>query len=106
MNTFSVRSDGSLAPPPLAGTILPGITRDSILKLAQRAGRRVEERPVSIVEWRPGSASRPIRQAFDCGTAAVITPIGTVSSPDGEFTVADDGSCDLTIAPPQDLADI
>src|SRR4051812_41952011 len=46
MNIVFVLDDGSLVPPPLTGTILPGITRDSILKLAGRAGRKVEERKV------------------------------------------------------------
>ena len=81
MNIFFVIDDGSLVTPPLTGTILPGITRDSVIKLAQRAGRRVEERPVSFDEWREGAASGRIREVFACGTAAVITPIGTVQSP-------------------------
>jgi branched-chain amino acid aminotransferase len=105
MNVMFVMDDGSLVTPPL-GTILPGITRDSIIKLAGRDGRRVEERPVSIDEWRAGAASGRIREAFACGTAAVITPIGTVRSPDGEFTVADGGSGEVTMALRQQLADI
>jgi branched-chain amino acid aminotransferase len=105
MNIIFVMDDGSLVTPRL-GTILPGITRDSIIKLAERAGRRVEERPVSLEEWRDGAASGRIREAFACGTAAVITPIGTVRSPDGEFTVADGGSGEVTMALRQELADI
>jgi branched-chain amino acid aminotransferase len=105
MNVMFVLDDGSLVTPPL-GTILPGITRDSIIKLAGRDGRRVEERPVSIDEWREGAASGRIREAFACGTAAVITPIGTVRSPEGEFTVADGGSGAVTMALRQQLADI
>src|ERR1700742_1940785 len=50
MNIVFVLDDGSLVTPPLTGTILPGITRDSVIKLAGRAGRRVEERPVSFAE--------------------------------------------------------
>ncbi|MGX6604081.1 branched-chain amino acid aminotransferase [Micromonosporaceae bacterium Da 78-11] len=106
MNIVFVLDDGSLVTPPLTGTILPGITRDSILQLAQRGGRRVEERPVSFDEWRDGAASGRIREAFACGTAAVITPIGTVKSPDGEFTVADGGSGEVTMGLRQQLADI
>jgi branched-chain amino acid aminotransferase len=105
MNVMFVLDDGSLVTPPL-GTILPGITRDSIIKLAGRAGRRVVERPVSIDEWREGAASGRIREAFACGTAAVITPIGTVRSPDDEFTVADGGSGQVTMALRQELSDI
>jgi branched-chain amino acid aminotransferase len=106
MNIMFVMDDGSLVTPPLTGTILPGITRDSILKLARRAGRRIEERAVSFDEWRDGAASGRIREAFACGTAAVITPIGTVRSPEGEFTVADGGSGEVTMALRHELSDI
>jgi branched-chain amino acid aminotransferase len=87
MNIFFVYDDGSLATPPLTGTILPGITRDSIITLATAAGRSVAERPISVDEWRADAASGRLTEVFACGTAAVITPIGTVRSPDGEFTV-------------------
>jgi branched-chain amino acid aminotransferase len=106
MNIIFVLDDGSLVTPPLSGTILPGITRDSILKLAQRAGRRVEERAVSFDEWREGAKSGRIREAFACGTAAVITPIGTVKTPDDEFQVADGGSGDVTMSLRKELGDI
>ncbi|WP_067505436.1 branched-chain amino acid aminotransferase [Actinoplanes sp. TFC3] len=106
MNIVFVLDDGSLVTPPLTGTILPGITRDSILKLAQRAGRKVEERQVSLDEWRDGARSGRIREAFACGTAAVITPIGTVKSAEGEFAVADGGSGEVTMALRQELTDI
>jgi branched-chain amino acid aminotransferase len=106
MNVFFVLDDGALVTPPLTGTILPGITRDSVIKLAGRAGRRVEERPVSFDEWRSGAASGRIREAFACGTAAVVTPIGTVKTPEGEFTVADGGSGGVTMALRKELADI
>lgn len=106
MNVFFVLDDGSLVTPPLTGTILPGITRDSVIQLAGRAGRKVEERPVSIQEWRSGAASGRIREAFACGTAAVITPIGTVKSPDFEFTVADGGSGEVTMGLRKELVDI
>jgi branched-chain amino acid aminotransferase len=106
MNIVFVLDDGSLVTPPLTGTILPGITRDSILKLARRAGRRVEERPVSLDEWREGAESGRIREVFACGTAAVITPIGKVKSAEGDFTIADGGSGEVTTALRQELSDI
>jgi len=106
MNIFVVLDDGSLVTPPLTGTILPGITRDSILKLAEREGRKVEERKVSFDEWRTGAASGRIRESFACGTAAVITPIGTVRFPDGEFTVADGGPGEITEGLRKQLQDI
>ncbi|GIE27405.1 branched-chain-amino-acid aminotransferase [Actinoplanes italicus] len=106
MNVFLVLDDGSLITPPLTGTILPGITRDSVIKLAERAGRKVEERPISLQEWREGAASGRVREAFACGTAAVITPIGTIKSEDGAFTVADGGSGEVTMAIRKELVDI
>jgi branched-chain amino acid aminotransferase len=106
MNVFFVLDDGSLVTPPLTGTILPGITRDSVIQLARRAGREVVERPVSLVEWREGAASGRVREAFACGTAAVVTPIGAVRSLDGEFTVADGGSGEVTMALRKELVDI
>jgi branched-chain amino acid aminotransferase len=106
MNIFFVTDDGDLVTPPLTGTILPGITRDAIMALARRAGRTVSERLVSFDEWRDGAKSGRIREAFACGTAAVITPIGTVRFPDGEFALADGGSGPVTMGLRQELVDI
>ena len=50
--------------------------RSSILELAQDLGLKVDERRVSIDEWRDGAASGEITEVFACGTAAVITPVG------------------------------
>lgn len=61
---------------------------------------------MSFDEWRDGAASGRVREAFACGTAAVITPIGTVRFPDGEFAVADGGPGVVTMALRQELADI
>src|SRR6266508_2755454 len=91
MNVFFVYEDGSLVTPPLTGTILPGITRDSVITLAREMGHKVVERPYSIDEWRTDAASGELKEAFACGTAAVITPIGKVRSAGGEFTIADGG---------------
>src|SRR5947207_7161448 len=91
MNVFFVFDDGSLATPPLTGTILPGITRDSILALAAASGTEVREEPYSYAQWRADAASGRLREAFACGTAAVITPIGTVRSGDGEFKIGNGG---------------
>jgi branched-chain amino acid aminotransferase len=106
MNVFFVLDDGSLATPPLSGTILPGITRESIIALARAAGRQVVERPVSFTEWREGAASGRISEAFACGTAAVVTPIGAVRFPGGEFAVAGGGAGEVTMALRQQLVDI
>jgi branched-chain amino acid aminotransferase len=106
MNVFLVLDDGSLVTPPLTGTILPGITRDSVIKLAGRAGRGVVERPISMDEWRDGARSGRVREAFACGTAAVITPIGTVKSVDDEFAVADGAPGAVTMGLRAELVDI
>jgi branched-chain amino acid aminotransferase len=105
MNIFFVYDDGSLATPSL-GTILAGITRDSVMTLARADGRKVEERPISIDEWREGAASGRIREVFACGTAAVITPIATLKSGTEEFTVGDGGTGEVTAALRQSLVDI
>ena len=86
MNVFFVFDDGSLLTPPL-GTILPGITRDSIIKLARDAGKQVREEAYSIDQWRADAASGRLQEAFACGTAAVISPIGKVRSTSGEFLI-------------------
>lgn len=76
MNLFLVRKDGSLLTPALSGSILEGITRASIIQLARDRGHQVEERRITVEEWREGVASGDIVEAFACGTAAVVTPIG------------------------------
>ncbi len=86
MNVFFVFDDGSLLTPPL-GTILPGITRDSIIQLAKDSGTRVREEPYTIDQWRADAASGKLKEAFACGTAAVISPIGKVKSANGEFLI-------------------
>ena len=106
MNVFFVFDDGSLATPPLTGTILPGITRDSILALAAASGTEVREEPYPYAQWRADAASGRLREAFACGTAAVITPIGTVRSEEGEFVVGDGGTGEVTATLRQTLVDI
>ena len=106
MNVFLVYDDGSMATPPLNGSILHGITRDSLLALAERAGRKVVERPISMTEWRADAASGRVREAFACGTAAVITPIGLLRSPDGDTVMGDGEPGEVTMALRQELVDI
>ncbi|WBB72381.1 branched-chain amino acid aminotransferase [Micromonospora sp. WMMD1128] len=106
MNVFFVYDDGSLVTPPLGGTILPGITRDAVLTLAAEAGHAVHERPVSFADWQADAASGRLREVFACGTAAVITPIGGVRFPDGEFLVGGGEPGRITMALRQQLVDI
>ena len=87
MNIFFVFADGSLRTPPLTGTILPGITRDSILTLARAEGLTVHEEPYRIEDWRADAESGKLTESFACGTAAVVTPIGKVAGPGYDFTI-------------------
>ena len=81
MNIVLVRRDRTLITPD-SDSILEGITLDSVLHLAADRGYAIEQRPVSLAEWREGAASGEIVEAFACGTAAVITPIAEIKSPD------------------------
>jgi branched-chain amino acid aminotransferase len=90
MNLFFVYgagADARVMTPALTGTLLPGVTRDSLLKLAPNLGIPAEEGRISIDEWREGNASGELSEVFACGTAAVITPVGRVKGPDGEWLV-------------------
>jgi branched-chain amino acid aminotransferase len=74
MNVVLVYADGTLVTPD-SDSILEGITRDSILELAEARGHRVERRRVSLDEWRDGVENGDIVEVFACGTAAVVVPI-------------------------------
>ena len=106
MNVFFVFNDGSLQTPPLGGTILPGITRDSLMTLARSEGLTVREEPYAIDQWRADAQSGRLTEAFACGTAAVVTPIGRVVSPDGEFKMGAGGPGQTTTRIKQKLMDI
>jgi branched-chain amino acid aminotransferase len=84
MNMYFVFDDGRIVTPALGGTILEGITRASIIELAGKLGHQVEERKFSIDEWRDGVTSGRITEVFACGTAAVVTPVGTLKWDGGE----------------------
>lgn len=91
MNLFFIRRDGSVITPPLTGTILPGITRDSLIAMLREEGLEVREEPYSITQWREEAESGELLETLACGTAAVVTPVGTVASPSGEFTIGSGG---------------
>jgi len=86
---FALAENGgtTLVTPPLGGSILAGITRDSILRLAARLGYATAERPYSIDEWHADAASGKLREVLACGTGVVITSVGTVRDGDEEFTI-------------------
>src|SRR5438477_2701471 len=87
MNVFFVFDDGSMMTPPLSGTILAGVTRDSVITLARREGRTVREERYSIEQWRADAASGKLREVFACGTAAVISAIGKIKSANGDIVI-------------------
>ena len=96
MNIFFVFDDGSIQTPPLTGTILPGITRDSILTIARDEGLVVREEPYAIDQWRADAQSGRLVESFACGTAAVVTPIGRVAGPDYDFAIGSGATGQLT----------
>jgi len=88
MNVFFVFDDGSVRTPPL-GTILPGITRASILTLARDAGMTVEEAAYDFDSWKADAASGRLREVFACGTAAVVAAIGEIRFTGGAQVIGD-----------------
>ncbi len=91
MNLFFVLGSGDsaqLVTPELSGSLLPGITRDSLLQLARDRGMEVAERRISTEEWEKKADTGEITEVFACGTAAVITPVGKVKHAEGEFLIA------------------
>jgi branched-chain amino acid aminotransferase len=95
MNVFFVMKDGSLVTPALTGTILEGVTRASVIQVAEDMGRNVTERKITLDEWREGVASGDIAEVFACGTAAVITPIGVLKD-HNEFIGSEDATAGET----------
>jgi branched-chain amino acid aminotransferase len=90
MNLFFVYGEGAdtvLVTPPLTGTLLPGVTRDSLQVLAAELGLTVEERRLTVDQWRADAESGAMTEAFACGTAAVVTPVSRVESKDGGWTI-------------------
>ncbi|WP_109472075.1 branched-chain amino acid aminotransferase [Ornithinimicrobium cavernae] len=87
MNLFFAYRDGTIVTPELSGTILEGITRSALIELAREKGHEVIERKYSIDEWKADAASGELAEVFACGTAAVITPVGTLRWRGGEIGI-------------------
>jgi len=105
MNLYFVHDDGTVVTPALSGSILEGITRASIIELCGKLGHQVEERKFSIDEWREGVASGRITEVFACGTAAVVTPVGTLKWRGGQVGDSE-ATGPLTLKVRQALVDI
>jgi branched-chain amino acid aminotransferase len=84
---YKTDSGHKLVTPKLTGSLLPGVTRNSLLTLAQDLGYQVEEGRISVEDWRKGCESKEITEVFACGTAAVITPVGEVKSTSGSWLI-------------------
>ncbi|MFC3713231.1 branched-chain amino acid aminotransferase [Sphingoaurantiacus capsulatus] len=105
MNIFFVFDDGSMLTPPL-GTVLPGITRASVMTMARDKGVEVREQLYSMEDWRTDAASGRLKEVFACGTAAVITAIGEVRGTEHGFTIGNGGTGPVTRALRDELTGI
>lgn len=108
MNLFFVYGGDRprIVTPMLTGALLPGITRDSLLRLAGRLGIEATEERMSVARWRADCASGAMTEVFACGTAAVICPVGEVRSGAGRWSVGDDHEGPVTGRLRQALLDI
>jgi branched-chain amino acid aminotransferase len=99
MNLFFVYGSGAearLVTPALTGSLLHGITRDSLLKLGPDLGIPAAEGKISVEDWQAGCAAGEITEVFACGTAAVITPVGRVRGDGAEWVIGDGGAGPVT----------
>jgi branched-chain amino acid aminotransferase len=106
MNVYLITTENELITPELTGSILEGVTRDSILTLASEFGLTPVERRVEIAELLDGIGSGKVTELFACGTAAVATPIGTLHDEAGSYQVGSGESGETTLALRQRLLDI
>ncbi|HXA59322.1 MAG TPA: branched-chain amino acid aminotransferase [Streptosporangiaceae bacterium] len=109
MNMFFVYGTGAsarLVTPALTGTLLPGITRDTLLKLAPDLGLPVEEGRISTDQWQAGNATGELSEVFACGTAAVITPVGRAKGEGKEWTIGSGEPGEVTLRLREELVGI
>ena len=95
MNIF-FRFGDTVVTPDLHGTILPGVTRDSVIHLLQDAGHRVEQRRIAIDEVMEGSRSGTLTEVFAAGTAAIIAPVGAIAVEGNEYAVGNGEGGEIT----------
>lgn len=106
MNLFVVYRDHRIVTPALSGTILEGITRDSIITLARAQGYTVEEQQIPLDTLCAELQSGDVTELFACGTAAVITPIGCLKGENFSIGSTDVRVGEVTTALRQSLTDI
>ena len=88
MNIF-FKIDGKIVTPMLSGSILPGITRNSVIEVCKHWGLPVEERRISVDELLEAQRSGKLEEVFGSGTAAVISPVGKLRYKDEVMTIGD-----------------
>ena len=103
---FGSGGDARVMTPALTGTLLPGITRDSLLTLGRDLGYETEEGRISVDEWHVGCEDGSLSEVFACGTAAVITPVAAVKSVHASWTVGDGGPGEVSMRLREALVDI
>lgn len=87
MNICFVYGEDHIVTPPLAGTILPGVTRDSVISLGRDLGYQVSEEMIDVEDMLRDLQSGKISEVFGCGTAAVIAPVGKFGFRDQEYLI-------------------
>lgn len=87
MNIAFVYKGKKIVTPPLGGSILPGVTRKSVIDLGRDLGYEVSEEQVDVVEMLDDIESGKLTEVFGCGTAAVIAPVGKFGYKDKEYTI-------------------
>ncbi|MGC5344459.1 branched-chain amino acid aminotransferase [Streptomyces sp. DT171] len=105
MNLYFVYGD-RVVTPRLTGSLLAGVTRDSLLAIAQDLGLRSEEGRVTTEDWKRDTENGTLTEVFACGTAAVITPVGSVRSNGGDWTQGDGTPGPVTLKLRETLLDI
>jgi branched-chain amino acid aminotransferase len=89
MNICFVYGDNHIVTPSLTGTILPGITRDSVITLGRSLSYQVSEEMIDVEEMLADVQAGKITEVFGCGTAAVIAPVGKFGYKEKEFVIND-----------------
>lgn len=86
MNVFFVIGD-EVVTPPLSGTILPGVMRDSAIQMLSNMGMKVNERSISLDEIKKAHAAGHLKEVFGTGTAASVSPVGTLGFTEGDLVI-------------------
>ncbi|MET7852582.1 branched-chain amino acid aminotransferase [Streptomyces avermitilis] len=105
MNLYFVYGN-KIITPTLTGSLLAGVTRDSLLSVARDLGYESEEARVSIDQWQGDTENGTLTEVFACGTAAVITPVGTVKRDGAEWQHSGGEPGEVTLKLREALLDI